>query len=130
MFGLETSTPESSKFYHFGNGNTQKHEYTYIHMWIFGIEDWTIINTRAFVFSRDLDHSATHYNALHHTATHCITHIATHCIPNIATHCNTQQHTATHCYTLQHTATHCNTLQHTATHCNTIQMQEAHCNTL
>ena len=45
-----------------------------------------------------------------------------------ATHCNALQHTATHergghrrdrCNALQRTATHYNALQHTTTHCNT-----------
>jgi len=71
------------------------------------------------------------FNALQHTASHCIR------LQHTATHCNTLQYSATyrnalqqgeedpvylemgthwaHCNTLQHTATHCNTLQHTAT---------------
>jgi len=43
---------------------------------------------------------ATHYNTLHHAATHCIFGM-----------CNVLQHTATHRTTLQHTATRCSTLQ-------------------
>jgi len=83
-----------------------------------------------------LQHTATHWNALQRTATHCkyavntLQHTVTHRCQRIerksvgsrailTTHCNTLQRTATHCNTLQHTATHCNTLQHTATHCNT-----------
>ena len=42
-----------------------------------------------------LQHAATHYSALQHTAG---------ASPVIATHCNTLQHTATHYNALQHTA--------------------------
>ena len=48
-----------------------------------------------------LQHTATHYKTLQHTATRC----------------NTLQHAATHYNTLQHTATYC-ILHHTAPHCN------------
>jgi len=105
-----------------------------------------------------LQHTATLYNRLQHTATCLRVGGSRH------THCNTlhhiqhalQQHIATHCNTLQHTATHCNTLQqsthntlqhtcawvghdtHTAIYCNTfnilcnntLQHTVTHCNTI
>jgi len=51
------------------------------------------------MIARVLHHTATHCNAVQHTATHTATHAATH----IATHFNTLQHTLQH--TLQRTAT-------------------------
>ena len=85
-----------------------------------------------------LHHSATHRNALQHTAMLYIECVALVIlgmrvvIEHTATHCNTLQHTATHCNcnTLQYTAIHCSTLQDTATRCNTLQHTAAHCNTL
>ena len=90
-----------------------------------------------------LQHSATHCNALQHTArqidlfrgeTHSrCTYIT---LQQPATHCNALQHTATHCNTLPYfevkltqdvRTTHCNNLQHTATHCNTLQRTATHC---
>ena len=77
--------------------------------------------------SNALQHTASRYIKLHHTASHCITLqqnrvAATTTIVSesaiefkrTATHCNTLQHIATHCNTLHHTASHCITLQHTA----------------
>jgi len=68
-------------------------------------------------------HTATHCNALRHTAMHT------------ATHCNALRHTAIHCTTLSHTDTRIissllprhHTMQHTATPYNTLQQP---CNTL
>jgi len=77
--------------------------------------------------------TATHYNTLQRTATHCNTqqlsatlyttlqHITTRCNTGSATLCNTLQETARDCNTLQHSATLCNTMQHSATLCNTLQ---------
>jgi len=62
-----------------------------------------------------LQHAATHYSALQHTAG---------ASPVIATHCNTLRHSAMHYNALQHMAspvTHGNTLQHTSTHYNALQ---------
>jgi len=69
----------------------------------------------------------THYNTLHHTATHNnkLKHITE--TQQIKTHLNTHeprnflsadwlQHTILRCNTMQHPATHCNTLQNTAIH--------------
>jgi len=90
-------------------------------------------------------HTATHCNMLHYSATHsdtqqhkpmhqnttdmpqtcrklvswhdtCTRAQGTRLVYYCITHVN---HTATRCITLQHTATHCNTLQHTAMYCNT-----------
>ena len=107
-----------------------------------------------------LQHTATHCNTLHYSATLCKTCLCPPPAPQnplvydgSATHCNTLQHTATHCNTLEHTTIHCDTLQHTATHCNihfsrppaprdpqayrastthcsTLQHTATHCNTL
>ena len=81
-----------------------------------------------------LQHTATPYNPLQHTATYCNTlqHTATHynTLQHSATPCNTLQHTATHCNTLHHTASYCNTLEHTTTHHNTPQHIATRCNTL
>ena len=95
-----------------------------------------------------LQHTATHGNILHRTATThgALQHTATHCntlqhnILQRMARCNTLQHNVTQ---LQHATTHCNILQHTAscntrhatTHCNTLhhnmlQHAAAHCNIL
>jgi len=98
-----------------------------------------------------LQHTATHYTTLQHTANSCVyvcpdPEVSSHS----ATHCNALKHTATHCNALQRTATHCNALHHTATHCKFMcvcvprlrgvstlcstlqhtQHTETHCNTL
>jgi len=102
-------------------------------------------------------HTATHCNALQHTASHtaahctALQHTATHNSHNthfVASSTSTPAHTATHCNTLQHTATHCTALHHAAPHCtalqhtthtswqahhrllNTLQHTATHCNTL
>jgi len=78
-----------------------------------------------------LEHTATSYNILHHTATDC----------NVETRCNTMQQTwatsgetpVTQCNILQiyiYTAPHCNILQHISIHCNTLQHPATHCNKL
>jgi len=81
-------------------------------------------------------HTATHFNTLQYTVTHCewseavvLTRYVRIDMLMGSTHCNTLQHTATHCNTLQHTATHCNTLQHKATLCYTLQNNATQCNT-
>jgi len=97
--------------------------------------------------------TATHRNAVQHTAARCnaLQHTTAHCNTlqyTVKHRKDTQQYTSTHycntlptwppllkfwfvsgMCTLQHTATHCNTLQHTATHCNTLQHITMHCNT-
>jgi len=89
-----------------------------------------------------LQRTATHCNALQHTATHSPIHSVIDVVECVATHCNILQHTATHCNTLQHihlfiqslmllsvlqpTATYCNALQHTTTHCNTFTYSFSH----
>jgi len=80
--------------------------------------------------------SATHCNALQHTAAQYSTlqHIATpfwraqvvlqHC--NNLQQSNALQHTTSHFNTLPHTAAHCRTLPHTPAHSSTLQQTATH----
>jgi len=85
-----------------------------------------------------LQHTASHCNTPHHTATQA----ATHCNTLKHTRCVTLQHTAIYslcggprvstsldpwfCWYTLYTTTHCNC----NTHCNTLQQNAPHCNTL
>jgi len=96
--------------------------------------------------------TATHRNAVQHTAARCnaLQHTTAHCNTlqyTVKHRKDTQQYTSTHycntlptwppllkswfvsgMCTLQHTATHCITLQHTATHYNALQhIKKTHC---
>ena len=80
-----------------------------------------------------LQHTATHCNALQHIATHCCDIYCN----SKRCNCNTLQHTATYCNTQQRTAatyiaSQCNFDQRdaTASHCSTQQRTATHCNTL
>ena len=72
--------------------------------------------TGVFATEFQLQHTATHCNAMQYNATRCNTlqHTATHCNKHIRFGISI----ASHCYTLLHAVTNCNTLQHVATHCN------------
>ena len=127
------------------------------------ITNTTICNhnpkTQKYQANKQRGKPATHFNTLHHTATHFnkqMEKAATHCTryntlqkTEVKT-CNTLhtlQHTAKNrSGNLQHTATHCNTLkgqpatrtnhrgpsreEKPATHCSTLQRTATHCNTL
>jgi len=82
------------------------------------------IGVLADTFSHSCPMSRTPCNTLQCTATHC------NALEHTAMHCNTLQCTATHCNALQHTAMHCNTLQNPATHCSMLRRTATHCNTL
>jgi len=78
-----------------------------------------------------VQHSATHYDTLQRTATHCNTAgeksgqgALTPLLPVESS--TTLQHTATHYNTLQHTAAHCNTQQHAATRSTPLQHAATH----
>jgi len=105
-----------------------------------------------------LQHTATLFNTLQHSATHCSKNLATSSstrtpLSNSASMlrdpllvlCTTStlRRTATHCNALRHTATHYISLQHTAARpltlcwfssepalCGTLQRSVTHCNTL
>jgi len=71
--------------------------------------------------SAPVQHTATHYNDLNSSATHCNTCARGRInmrywwrasVPVPAPHCNILQHTATHCTDLNRCATHCNALQY------------------
>ena len=64
-----------------------------------------------------LQHAATRYNTLQHTAMHRITSSTQSDKLEKMLGLNLED---TDCNTLQHTTTHCNTMQHNATHCNTL----------
>jgi len=84
-----------------------------------------------------MQHTATHYNTLQHTATPCNTenkilevrHVGAHynrdTAHNTAMNHNALQHKPTHCnrqtqiLDARHAGAHCNPLQHIATHCKT-----------
>ena len=94
------------------------YKYQHVHWYVFH----TIMTFTDALPTRSCQHTATHCNALQHTATQIA-------MQRTATHCNTLQQnyrcltdktTSAHCNTLQHTATHYDA-QHTATHCNTLQ---------
>jgi len=86
------------------------------------------------VYSKWLQHTATHCNTLQHTATHCTT--PQHTYLDTAMHHDSFERPPNNLWTLQHTATHRSTLQHTLPHCNThtsmtpCNMTRSHTNSL
>jgi len=63
------------------------------------------------IASKPLFNASTRWNALHRTASHCIT----------------LHHTASHCNALQNASAYYGALQRTATHCNALQNASARC---
>ena len=97
--------------------HTHTHTYTYTHTWLVSQESSGVKQSRTVSLgpaTHSAIHSATHCNALQHTATRVeCGRVANGTAGSCNIRYNTLKHTATHCDTLQHTATHCNTLQHT-----------------